>query len=274
MSAKYRLLLGEAVRWYLTRARHPFKNYVVGHYWRLFSRPLLWVQYQDGVIGIRLEDYLQQRIFFEGCYERRLIDWLNANLQTSDLFWDVGANIGAVTLVAARLCHRAVAFEPDPRSLELLKQNLLANDIRNVDIVAAALGRQSGTAVLYQASPENTGMTSVLPGRGSTVGQMSVAMMRADDFVAKRPELAPTVMKLDVEGAEHLVLDGANELLQAGRLRAVIFEDRRDTHAQPANHEAVAILKEARYGIQPFGASDAELDDGMYNFLATPAVLT
>jgi hypothetical protein len=39
-----RVWLGESVRWYLTRARHPFKNYIVGHYWRLFEKLDVWVR--------------------------------------------------------------------------------------------------------------------------------------------------------------------------------------------------------------------------------------
>ena len=55
---------GEVLRWYLTRARHPFKDYIVGHYWALFCRPRVWVPYDGAsVISVSLGDYLQQRIF-------------------------------------------------------------------------------------------------------------------------------------------------------------------------------------------------------------------
>src|SRR5262245_65233573 len=106
---------GEGVRWYLTRARHPFKNYIVGHYWRVFEKFQLMIRYDGGgVINVTLSDYLQQKIFFEGYYERPLVDWLKRTLKSDDVFWDVGANIGAISIVASRLCARAVAFEPGP----------------------------------------------------------------------------------------------------------------------------------------------------------------
>jgi FkbM family methyltransferase len=263
---------GEALRWYLKRARHPFKNYIVGHYWRLFARIRVWVRYDKGrVINVRLGDYLQQQIFFDGYYERPLVDWLERTLRPDDVFWDVGANIGAVSLVAARLCKRVVAFEPDPRSLSRLEQNVRANQLTHIDIVAGALGVTAGTATLYQAADINTGMTSLVPGRSRAVGEQVVQVLRADDVIAQRPELTPTVMKLDVEGAEHLVLGGAPNLLRSGRLRALVFEDRRDGEARPTNHEVVARLREADYQIVPFAASDEQANDGLYNFLATPA---
>jgi FkbM family methyltransferase len=263
---------GEALRWYLKRARHPFKNYIVGHYWRVFSRLRVWVRYDKGsVINVGLGDYLQQQIFFDGYYERPLVEWLERTLRPEDVFWDVGANIGAISLVAARRCRRVVAFEPDPRSLSRLEQNVRANRLTQIEIVAGALGVSAGTATLYQAADINTGMTSLVPGRSRAVGEQVVQVLRADDVIAQRPELTPTVMKLDVEGAEHLVLGGAPNLLRSGRLRALVFEDRRDGEARPTNHEVVARLREADYQIVPFAASDEQANDGLYNFLATPA---
>jgi FkbM family methyltransferase len=225
----------------------------------------------EGIINVCLGDYLQQQIFFDGYYERPLVEWLKRTLGPDDVFWDVGANIGAISLVAARLCQRVVAFEPDPRSLVKLERNIAANRLTDVEIVAGALGVEAGSATLYQSAELNTGMTSLVAGRGEVVGQQRVKVFRADDLIAARPELAPTVMKLDVEGAEHLVLGGAPNLLRSGRLRAVVFEDRRDANARPTNHEVVARLREADYRIEPFAASDAHANDGLYNFLATPA---
>lgn len=263
--------LGEGVRWYVTRAKHPFKNYVVGHYWRWLSRPRFWVKYDgQNTIGVQLGDYLQQRIFFDGYYERPLIDWLKKTLRPNDVFWDVGANIGAVSIVASGLCQQVVAFEPDPRSLESLSRNLEANSITNVEVIAGALGTESGTATLFQSATVNTGMTSLLSGRGEIVGQTDVLVIRADDLIAARPELTPTVMKVDVEGAEHLVLGGASRVLKSGSIRALVFEDRRGDDARPTNRDIIARLNEANYSIEPFAASDVHADDGMYNFLATP----
>jgi FkbM family methyltransferase len=268
---KPRVWAGESVRWYLKRAKHPFKNYIVGHYWRLFERVQVWIKYDDdAVIKVALGDYLQQQIFFDGYYERPLVDWLKRTLTANDVFWDVGANIGAISLVAAGLCRRVVAFEPDPRSLERLRANVAANALQNVEIVAGALGLQPGTATLYQAAGSNTGMTSLVPGRGTVVGQQAVDVFRADDLIARRPELAPTVMKIDVEGGEHLVLGGAAGLLRSRRLRAIVLETAGKTGRDPANQEIVTRLREAGYHIEPFASSDAHAQDEMYNFLATP----
>ena len=268
-----RVWIGESLRWYLKRARHPLKAYVVGHYWHVFARARVWISYDgQGVINVGLNDYLQRQIFFDGFYERPMVDWLKRTLTADDVFWDVGANIGAISLVAARLCRRVVAFEPDPRSVTSLARNVRANRLAGVEIIAAALGNEAGAAPLYQSARTNSGMTSLLAGHGDVVGETNVTVLRADDLIATRPELTPTVMKIDVEGAEHLVLGGAMDLLKSGRLRALVFEDRRDAAARPTNLSVVERLREANYHIEPFGASDVYAEDGIYNFLATRSI--
>ena len=264
---------GEALRWYLLRARHPLKNYLVGHYWRAFERPRFWIRYDDrSAISVCLGDYLQRHIFFDGYYERPLIDWLKTNLQESDVLWDIGANIGAVTLVAARQCRRVVAFEPDRRALDLLTRHVDANGITNVTIVPGALADSTGTAVLHSGPAHNLGMSTLTPDtpdrdRPASPATAVIPTLRADDFVRDRPELRPTILKLDVEGAEALVLSGAAELLLSETLRAVVFEDR-VTHGRPASRGIIDCLA-PWFQIDELGASAHGVGDGLSNFLAT-----
>jgi len=261
---------GEALRWYLKRGRHPFKNYLVGHYWPSIASRRLWVRYDErSVIGLRLDDYVQQRIFFDGYYEQPLITWLRESLRPTDVFWDVGAHIGSVTLVAASRCRQVVSFEPDPRSLSTLNENLRKNRLTNVEVIPSALGASVGVATLYQSASANTGMTSLLANGDRPTTGVRVNVTRADDLISRRPELAPTIMKIDVEGGEHLVLGGATALLRMGHLRAIVFEDRRDADNRPTNAEAVFQLEQARYRIEPFALSEKGADDDMFNFLAT-----
>jgi FkbM family methyltransferase len=261
---------GELLRWYLTRARHPFKGYVTGHYWWLFVKMRVWVRYDDDrIINVGLGEYIQQRIFFDRYYERPLIEWLKRTLSEGDVFWDVGANIGAVTLVAAKCSGRVVAFEPDPRSFSRLTQHVEINGIDNVTLVNAALNETSGQASLTQAGETNTGMSSMIPDRAAATTAVTVQTITADEYLLEQPAWAPSVMKIDVEGAEHLVLRGARTLLRSAKLRAVVFEDRHDEHRRPTNRELINCLRDAGFRIDPLGLSEPQSNDGMYNFLAT-----
>jgi FkbM family methyltransferase len=262
---------GESLRWYLLHARHPLKNYLVGHYWRWFERPRFWIRY-DGrsAISVSLGDYLQRQIFFDGYYERPLIDWLKKNLHPADVLWDIGANIGAVTLVAARHCSRVVAFEPDSRALDLLSRHVGANGITNVTIVPRALADATGTAVLHAGPMNNLGMSTLAPNapnRDPNAATAIIPTLRADDFVRDHPHLRPTILKLDVEGAEDLVLNGAAELLLSETLRAVVFEDR-VAQGRPASRGIIECLAPS-FEIDELGASAPGVGDGLSNFLAT-----
>jgi FkbM family methyltransferase len=270
VKANPRVWLGEGLRWYLTEARHPLKNYIVGHYWPWFCKPGVWISYDDtAVINVCLGDYMQQRIFFDGYYERAVIEWLRRTLRPTDVLWDVGANIGAIALVAARLCRRVIAFEPDPRSIERLTRNVRINRARNVVVVPAALGDRTGTAILHQSPPLNTGMSSMIEGRLHTANAIEIRSLSADAFLATRPESTPDIMKIDVEGAEHLVLRGAADLLRTRHVRAIVFEDRHDEQFAPSNQALIECLRDSGYTIGPLGASDHTANDGMYNFVAT-----
>ncbi len=260
---------GESLRWYLKRARHPLKNYIVGHYWDWFCKPRVWIRYDDQLgINICLADYVQRAIFYEGYYERPLIEWLKKNLRGDDIFWDVGANIGAVSLVAAQLCRRVLAFEPDERSVRLLRENVRFNALPNLQINPFALGAHTGTVLLHRAAASNTGMSSIMEGRVAARKRVTVPIQRADDFLAARSALIPNIVKMDVEGAEHLVIQGAEQLLRDPRLRALIFEDRTDALGQPTNDALIAPLRAAGFIIHPLAASDEHAQDGMANFLA------
>lgn len=258
---------GELLRWYLRRARHPFKHYVVGHYWAWFTKPRVWIAYDAGLISVSLGDHVQQQIFFNDYYERPLIEWLQTHLRASDVLWDVGANIGAVTLVAARLCAQVVAFEPDPRALELLQRHVRENELPNVTIVPHGLADTTGTATLHRGPSNNLGMSSILSRSNGGSTSTTVPVMRADDFAREHPDLEPTVLKIDVEGAEPLVLSGAQRLLASGRLRAIVFEDRVQ-QGRPASPGILEHLP-ASFRIDELGVSAPGVGDGLSNFLAT-----
>jgi FkbM family methyltransferase len=263
---------GEFVRWYMKRARHPFKDYIMGHYWPWFSQQRVWVHYDHAaVINVTLGDYMQQKIFFDGVYEQIVVDWLKAMLRPTDVLWDVGANVGALSIVAASRCRRVVAFEPDPRSLSRLRANISANRLENVTIVAAALADRTGSMTLHQSGSHNTGMSSLLDERLTAGTPVAVQTLRADEYLAAHPDEQPTLLKIDVEGAEHLVLAGGASLLRSRQVRAVVFEDRSGDDGMPVNGAVISALTAAGYVIRPLGVSDQHAGDGMCNYIASLA---
>ena len=253
------------IPWYLRHARHPLKDKIVGRYWGWFSREPLWIDYDAGLrIKVDLNDYLQQKVFYEGYYEPALVDWLKAQLRSDDVFWDVGANIGVMTLVAARRCARVVAFEPEPAARRRLEENIAMNALANVTVIPEALGARDGAGQMVRGPATNLGMSRMASAGAADAFRIGV---RAADSLLAEGLPVPTLMKVDVEGAEGSVFEGAAKCLADRRLRAVAFEA-----AEEAMRDgAVPALARAGFVTRELGRSDPRAGDGMSNFLAERA---
>lgn len=137
----------------------------------------------------------------------------------SFVFADLGANIGIFTVVAAGIDSRlkVFAFEPNPVSYEILRDNINLNGLVNATAVNAAVGETGGTASL-DVSSYSAGMYSIY-GKGSK--RVDVAVVSLDGFFSEQG-IRPRLVKADVEGYEPLVLRGMKKILQTGPLWMII----------------------------------------------------
>jgi FkbM family methyltransferase len=151
-----------------------------------------------------------------GNWEAPVLDFFAREVQSGDVVLDLGAWIGPYSLVASRLSGptgAVYAFEPDPEARRLLEFGLDANDAHNVEVVPCAVSDRDGTVGLESAEFGNS-MTSASAGRGAhTVSAVTLAT-----FCRER-ELAPSVVKVDIEGGEGRALcDSAAPVLRAARV--------------------------------------------------------
>ena len=257
------------MRWYLRKAQHPYRNKIIGHYWRFLSKPAFWVKYDaDLLINLCLKDYIQSAIFFNGYYERTIVEWLSSELKPDDVFWDVGANIGAITLIAARHCASVVAFEPDPSTMAKLRRNVDVNRLKNVRLESTALSDCDGEVLLNLGPESNTGMNSIVASHPDRPC-VPVKAVRADSILASTTSLnAPSVMKVDVEGAEAKVFAGALNLLSSPRLRAIMFEAKKGAGGRPDDQSLCLSLEAMGFRMREFGCSDEGAKDEVTNYLA------
>lgn len=191
-----------------------------------------------------------------GTYERGLQRRIWSALEPGQTFYDVGANVGFFSLLAAAAVGPAgsvVAFEPLPRNLALLRRHLDLNHVRHAVVVPAAVADASGTADLE---------TSGGPAQ-SRLGRegVRVDLVTLDAFVRSGGP-PPQVVKIDVEGAETRVLAGARDLL--ARHAPLLFLS---THGYRRHEECRSFLEGAgyRFEVTRDGAAD-----GNYEVIATP----
>lgn len=144
-----------------------------------------------------------------------------ADLRPDDVLFDVGANVGMVTLHASKIC-RTVAFEPDPSFRRRLEVNSALNPDRRFQLEAVAISDSDGQVDLYT---DGAGGNSPSLTRSGESGSVSVTARKLDSIVAEGLLPHPTVIKLDIEGAEILALRGGRELLSGpNRPRALFIE--------------------------------------------------
>jgi len=153
-------------------------------------------------------------------------------LKPGDVFIDAGANIGFMSMNAARIVGpdgKVLAFEPEPRVRAQFTENIALNDIRNIEIVPMALGKESGTAVLRVATDH--GLSRLDDGSGRVnpgmilVEKIDVPITTLDQvFEEKLGGKAPRVVKMDIEGSEWWAFSGAHKLLKKGET-IFIFEN-------------------------------------------------
>jgi FkbM family methyltransferase len=157
---------------------------------------------------------------YVGLHEFEPMAFLLHLLQPGDLFVDVGANVGAYTVLASSVRGaNSISCEPSPQALRHLRRNVSANEIGDlVECHEVAVGAASCRAS-FIADQDTTNRLLDEPYGGATI---DVAVRRLDDILSGR---SPTFVKIDVEGAEAAVLAGSSETFSAGgSLLAVLIE--------------------------------------------------
>jgi FkbM family methyltransferase len=139
------------------------------------------------------------------------------NLQPGMVFLDIGAHHGIYSIVAAKKIGAhgtVVAFEPSSREYRRLRLHLRMNRLSSVRREPLALGSTASTRTFFQVTSGDTTRGGLQPpASADQVSQISVETARLDDYVSQFPLKRVDLVKLDVEGSEREVLQGASIVL-------------------------------------------------------------
>lgn len=213
--------------------------------------------------------------------EFETVQWFRDVIQPGMTVVDVGANVGQMTLEMAHLVGpsgRVIAIEPAPGNLNLLRRHVSANGFDDrVTIIPAACVEDTGAQVelvVFGAEPDTVGSghqvkckTSDITNPGMARKVVKVGTVSIDDL-CRDLRLRPQVLKIDVEGAEERVLQGAKLTLAQARPRLRIgfhpfaFENPK----RSANSIMNLLLS---LGYQPVDAVRAE-DWGLAEYVFNP----
>lgn len=186
-----------------------------------------------------------------GVFEPELHAYIAGNVPRGGCVVDVGANIGLVTIALAHavgLGGRVFAFEPVPANIEFVRWNIETNWLMDiVRLEEAAASSANGTTTMAISEEWNSlgSITQqeihIAPGH-SAQGQraIEVSTVRLDSYLPSDVNL--DLVKIDVEGAEHLVFEGMTGLFTSSRVERVAFECMRE-HMGDAWPEFMNVLR-------------------------------
>ncbi len=154
--------------------------------------------------------------------EQAPIELLETLIEPGSVVYDVGANVGVYATRMARLAGpegRVVCIEANPICVQYLRTNILLARADNVDIVPVALLHKTGeTRFTVNYGNSNLGLSEESGHYGVKVGhEITVPCFELDQLIAAYDLRPPDVIKLDVEGAEHLAVLGMRQTLEARR---------------------------------------------------------
>lgn len=192
--------------------------------------------------------------------EAPVIKDLLSQLRSDDVFFDIGANVGMYTcFVAAVLSRdRVFAFEPHPANVSGLASNLELNGL-SAQIQQCALSTQDGEVDLAVSNSEvgvGTHSATADPD-GETV---TVPSRRGDTLVQEGEIRQPSVVKIDVEGAEYDVIQGLRETLSDDRCRLVYCEVHpgRNAASKDSSQDIQSILRGLGFNAEQIYERDDE----------------
>ncbi len=172
------------------------------------------------------KDWISKTIY-QGTYERSLLHFLDS-LFLSNLVLDVGANVGVTlwhSLRNANVDTRFMAFEPSKQCLPGLLMATSHID-NNGHVLGYAIGDTDGIQTMHGIENEvHSGGASMISHSGQRGHSEDVNVRRLDSILAEFSEGLPvSLLKIDTEGYESHVIDGASKLLESGLVEIIVME--------------------------------------------------
>ncbi len=200
-----------------------------------------WREFEDEGVYYRLDisNVVDHYVYFG--FERYVYQKELDVIRNAKLIIDVGANIGISFSWFARQNPNAriIAFEPHPETAKRALEQIERNKFRNVELKQIGLGNQETELSIYEVDDHNPGMNRVSYGQMQRPSR-KIPVKRLDDVLASLQLSQPDFIKMDVEGFEYFVLQGAAETLKTW---PVLFVEVDDKFLTANGHSAAMLVR-------------------------------
>lgn len=215
------------------------------------------VNLKDGrKLWVNLTTGMQETVFFHGEFEVPITEMTRELVDVGDTCLDIGANYGWYTTLFASVVKESGqvhSFEPVPVTFAELKRNHeLMGSPANVKINNVAVGDEPGTITLNFFEGEPTGHASIATKGAAPSDSFECEMITVDSYLEKNQIRKVDFVKVDIEGAELMMLKGAKSLFANGKLPIILME--------------MALAQSSNFGYLPNDLIQFIAEYGEYDF--------
>jgi FkbM family methyltransferase len=199
-----------------------------------------------------------RRMFYYNRYEHLQEDVFLDLLRPNALVFDIGANMGLFSLLAASRGAQVISFEPSRLLASRFQENVELNGVANIRLIAEAVSDRSGSISFYETRFGNCGVGRVFEfGHSHNASPSYAVPTNTLDFYVSRLGM-PSLVKMDIEGAEWLALNGADETLRRSDAPDFLIEFHpQEIQALSGSMES-CLQKLVGYGFQRYRLNAAE----------------
>lgn len=184
------------------------------------------IREREGVIqrgvgrGLRFNGGKSAAGFLLGTHDPGIQNAFKLLIKPGMVVYDIGANVGFTTIIAAHLTGpngTVICFEPQPKCDEMIRHNAALNGLAQVRVRNEALGDKDGSARFLVTSDSTFSRLDGVGKQDLGATRVDVVVRRLDSLIADESLQRPELVKIDVEGSEPLILEGAMATLREAR---------------------------------------------------------
>jgi FkbM family methyltransferase len=243
---------------------------IVPNHYQYPSPSLRTVRVGDGSLEWDLSDFIEWHSYFD--FFDPSLDRLLKLCKPGDHVFDIGANIGAMTLKLSEKVSnegKVYSFEPDSQRFQKCLKQIQLSHRTNINCYPLALGDKTESRELRIRNSLNQGMNQIVPAGIVEKGASPVKVITLDEFVKEHQVARIHLIKIDVEGFEYKVLSGAVETL--ARFRPVLYIEIDTKNLSDHGNRPVEIFNLLKN--QGYEFSQTSNDNCHFDLIATPKPL-
>lgn len=201
-----------------------------------------------------------RNIWLTGKFEPEETAYFASQIKPEDTCFDVGGNVGFMSMLFAKHAHRGHvhAFEPIALNASLIATNARLNNFDNITINNVAVSDKEGT-VQFSVSVDSAYSSMIATGRKENLKQVEIPALTLDDYAIERAIKRVDILKVDVEGAEALVVAGAQKILSdKGKKPRLVLLELYDVNLKPFGSSVLELVER----MKSLGYAGSSLSDG------------